>query len=74
MQVILITPNRFIASGGKLDSDKGYVQKDVAGRFVWPGPATETVFMVNGQLHIKNVNMHGGTTGWKDPGEVKLTL
>lgn len=74
MQVILITPTRFIASGGKLDSNNGYVQKDAAGRFAWPGPATETVFMINGRLHIKNVNMHGGTIYWVDPGEVKLTL
>lgn len=74
MIVIEITPQRFVASGGKLDSDKGYVQRADDGRFRWPGLTTETMYMVNGQLYFRNRNLHGGATGWKDSGEARIDV
>jgi hypothetical protein len=75
MQVLLITPTRFIASGGKLDSDKRYASRAAGGRFAWPGASTETIFQSGGHLHIKNIALTGGyATGWTDPKEMQMTI
>ena len=58
MSILSISPTRFIASGGKLDSNRRYVfRSDVAPRFVFPVgrtldlPTRGIVYNMNGVRH-----------------------
>ena len=59
MSILFITPTRFIASGGKLDSNRRYIfRSDVAPTFVFPVgrtldlPTRGIVYNMNGVQRI----------------------
>lgn len=76
MKVVLkITPERFVASGGKLDTDKRYVSKTHFGGYEWPGPATETLYQTSGGVGFKNRPLIGPYNSiWYDSGKFYLDI
>lgn len=73
--VLLITPERFMASAGKLDADKRYVGKTIGTGYEWPGPATETLYKSSNGIGYKNRQLIGSyNPGWQDPGAFFLSL
>lgn len=74
-EVLRITPERFIASGGKLDTDKRYVGKTLGAGYEWPGPSTETLYLSGGNVGYKNRQLIGGyNPNWQDPSAFYLSL
>lgn len=75
MSLLLITPTRFSASNGKLDTDYRYVQISAGGRFNWLGPSTETIWWSGNNVYIRDRNITtGGYSGWADPKPQRFTI
>lgn len=77
-----MSPTRFIASAGKLDSEKRYLQQMPGGRLQWPGPTAQALYMTARDSYgapgfgFQNTALTPGAhnASWSDPGKLSLDV